>query len=350
MLFAALIDPRRHWQAYRALGRLLHQRRELAWELTKHEISERYAGQVFGTLWAIGHPLIMVAIYVVVFGRIFGGSAPPEPGRLDQTTFLLGGLVPWVIMAELLGKACALITGNAGMVKQLVFPIEVLPIKGAMASMISLCVAIGVVVLYALLANGRLPWSMEDHRTLRRTYRLQIFAPHPLHQQEYELRSVAAYITQAYVPDHMRHFFKLLHREIVCTPAPCPHELERDYTLPAPGQDDHIKLCSPSPGLRFWATYRWTSPPAIKPWTYSPLSFIGFEPFEIIGFAFWSAERLCASSFLLPDDPEVHRLSRGNHSDGSRDHEVFYTWQSILSPEELHVLEHKSRGHTDVFR
>ena len=70
MLLTALIDPRRHWQAYRALGRLLQQRRELAWELTKHEISERYAGQVFGTLWAVGHPLIMVAIYVVVFGRI----------------------------------------------------------------------------------------------------------------------------------------------------------------------------------------------------------------------------------------------------------------------------------------
>ena len=159
MLLAALIDPRRHWQAYRDLGRLLRQRRELAWELTKHEISERYAGQIFGTLWAIGHPLILVAIYVVVFGRIFASSAPPDPTHPDATTFLLGGLVPWVIMSELLGKACALITGNAGMVKQLVFPIEVLPIKGAMASMISLGVAVAVVVLYALAANGSLLWS-----------------------------------------------------------------------------------------------------------------------------------------------------------------------------------------------
>jgi lipopolysaccharide transport system permease protein len=159
MLLAALIDPRRHWQAYRELGRLLRQRRELAWELTKHEISERYAGQFFGTLWAIGHPLIMVAIYVVVFGRIFASSAPPDPTHLDQTTFLLAGLVPWVIMSELLGKACALITGNGGMVKQVVFPIEVLPIKGAMASMISLGVAVAVVVLYAFAANGRLIWS-----------------------------------------------------------------------------------------------------------------------------------------------------------------------------------------------
>jgi|HubBroStandDraft_1064217.scaffolds.fasta_scaffold00272_25 lipopolysaccharide transport system permease protein len=159
MLLAALIDPRRHVQAYRELGHLLRRRRELAWELTKHEISERYAGQIFGTLWAIGHPLIMVAIYVVVFGRIFANSAPADPGRPDQTTFLLAGLVPWVIMSELLGKACALITGNAGMVKQLVFPIEVLPIKGAMASMISLAVAVAVVVLYALAANGGLLWS-----------------------------------------------------------------------------------------------------------------------------------------------------------------------------------------------
>ena len=159
MLLAALIDPRRHWQAYRELVGLLHRRRELAWELTKHEISERYAGQIFGTLWAIGHPLIMVAVYVVVFGRIFVSSAPIEPGRPDQTTFLLAGLVPWMIMSELLGKACALITGNAGMVKQLVFPIEVLPIKGAMASMISLGVAVLVVLLYALGANGSLLWS-----------------------------------------------------------------------------------------------------------------------------------------------------------------------------------------------
>jgi lipopolysaccharide transport system permease protein len=101
----------------------------------------------------------MVAIYVVVFGRIFASSAPVDPARPDQTTFLLAGLVPWVIMSELLGKACALITGNAGMVKQLVFPIEVLPIKGAMASMISLTVAMTVVVLYALAANGALMWS-----------------------------------------------------------------------------------------------------------------------------------------------------------------------------------------------
>jgi lipopolysaccharide transport system permease protein len=159
VMLTALIDPRRHWLAYRELGRLLHRRRELAWELTKHEISERYAGQIFGTLWAVGHPLIMVAIYVVVFGRIFVSSAPLDPTRPDQTTFLLAGLVPWVIMSELLGKACALITGNAGMVKQLVFPIEVLPIKGAMASMISLIVAMSVVVLYALAANGGLLWS-----------------------------------------------------------------------------------------------------------------------------------------------------------------------------------------------
>jgi lipopolysaccharide transport system permease protein len=160
MLLAALIDPRRHWQAYRDFSRLLRQRRELAWELTKHEISERYAGQVFGTLWAIGHPLIMVAIYVIVFGWIFAGSAPPDPAYPDRTTFLLAGLVPWVIMSELLGKACALVTGNAGMVKQLVFPIEVLPIKGALASLISLAVALLLVVLYALAANGWLVWSV----------------------------------------------------------------------------------------------------------------------------------------------------------------------------------------------
>lgn len=159
MLLAALLDPRHHLAAYRDMVLLLQRRGALAWELTKHEISDRYAGQVFGTLWAIGHPLLMVAIYVLVFGRIFGGGAVVEPGRPDQTTFLLAGLVPWVIMAELLGKACALVTGNAAMVKQLVFPVEVLPLKGAMASMISLAAALAFVLIYDVAANDGLIWS-----------------------------------------------------------------------------------------------------------------------------------------------------------------------------------------------
>ncbi|HVJ51823.1 MAG TPA: ABC transporter permease [Aliidongia sp.] len=157
-MLAALLDPRRHYGSYRELARLVRRRWELVLELTKHEISERYAGQVFGTLWAIGHPLITVAIYVVVFGFIFGGRGKPDPSiPLDQTTYLLAGLVPWIILAESLSKTCGLIVNNTPMVKQLVFPVEVLPIKSALASMLSLVVGMIFVVVYAVASSRTVP-------------------------------------------------------------------------------------------------------------------------------------------------------------------------------------------------
>ena len=159
-MFATVLDPRRHAAAYRELGRLLNHRRELIWELAKREIVERYAGQVLGTLWAIGHPLIMVAIYVMVFGYIFGvRGAPGGDLPLGHTAFLLAGLVPWLIMSESMGKACGLIVGNTSLVKQVVFPVEVLPIKGTVSSMITLAVALAAVIVYVFASNGVLPLS-----------------------------------------------------------------------------------------------------------------------------------------------------------------------------------------------
>ncbi len=189
--------------------------------------------------------------------------------------------------------------------------------------------------------KGRLPWTSEDHRILQRSYGPDLFRRHPVHVQEEvkEFRSVADYIGLGYGPDRMRHFHSLLKQEIVCTPAPCFSELERAYTLPAPGQHDHVKLCSASPGLQFWTRNRRTALPDTQPWTYSPLSLIGFEYFQEFGFAFWSAERLRARACLPPDNQEAHRLLAGNSPDYGRDHEVFYTWLSILTPQQLDIVD-----------
>ena len=58
--------------------------RQLTWEMTRREISDRYAGQVLGTFWAVGHPLVLMAIYIFIFGYVFrmkiGGTLRNAPG------------------------------------------------------------------------------------------------------------------------------------------------------------------------------------------------------------------------------------------------------------------------------
>ena len=78
---------------------------------------------------------------------------------LDYTTYLLAGLIPWMAFQESMAKGATVIVGNANLVKQVVFPIEVLPVKGVMASFSTQLVATGLLAAYVLATHGELPWT-----------------------------------------------------------------------------------------------------------------------------------------------------------------------------------------------
>ena len=148
----SLVEP------FRGGLRLLVRQRRLVWALAKREVSDRYAGQMLGTIWAVGHPLILMAVYVFVFGYVFrtriGGTADLPR---DYTTYLLAGMVPWLCIQETLNKAPTAVTSNAGLVKQVVFPLEVLPIKTVLATLLTQLVSLVVLVVYVLANYRALP-------------------------------------------------------------------------------------------------------------------------------------------------------------------------------------------------
>ncbi|MCH9008797.1 hypothetical protein IIA29_12485, partial [candidate division KSB1 bacterium] len=66
------------------------------WFVAKREISQRYAGQVLGTLWAIGHPLLLMGLYVFVFAYIFRLRLNlSEEMPRGAAIYILCGLIPW---------------------------------------------------------------------------------------------------------------------------------------------------------------------------------------------------------------------------------------------------------------
>lgn len=156
----SLLSGRAHWQAFREVFGLLTRHRQLTWEMTRREIADRYAGQMLGTFWAVGHPLALMGIYVFVFAWVFqvkiGGTADLP---LDYTTYILSGLIPWMAFQESMSKGATVILGNANLVKQVVFPIEVLPVKTVIASFGTQFVATGVLIAYVVTRHGSLPWT-----------------------------------------------------------------------------------------------------------------------------------------------------------------------------------------------
>lgn len=142
------------------LIRLLKQHRHLTIEMARQEVVGRFAGQALGALWAIGHPLFLMLLYIFIFVGVFkqkiGGTL--EMPR-DFTVYLLAGLIPWMAIQEAMSKSVTIIIAHANLVKQVVFPIEVLPVKSVIASTFTQLMALGLLLCYSIFWGGGWAWT-----------------------------------------------------------------------------------------------------------------------------------------------------------------------------------------------
>jgi lipopolysaccharide transport system permease protein len=128
--------------------------------MAKRDITDRYVGQAFGIFWTFGHPLFLMGLYVFIFGVVFKIKIDATLEMpLNYTTYLLSGLIVWLGLQESLVKSCTAITSNSSLVKQVVFPLEILPIKGVISSLFQQGVLLFSLVLYVFFSNGHLPWT-----------------------------------------------------------------------------------------------------------------------------------------------------------------------------------------------
>jgi len=128
---------------------------DLVLHMTSRELRDRYAGQMLGIAWTVGSPLLAMATYVFAFAFIFRQRLGVSDSGNAYTAYVLAGLVPWLALTDVLSRAPAAVSANASLVKQIVFPAEVLPLRVALASMPQLLVGLLVVLAVAGIA-GRL--------------------------------------------------------------------------------------------------------------------------------------------------------------------------------------------------
>lgn len=111
--------------------RRLARRRELWWQFTVRAIEMRHRGSHLGVVWALLNPLMMLALYGVVFGVFLENRfhvLPDETG-IDFALGVFLGLILFHLVAETIAAAPSIITSNPNLVKKVVFPVEVLPLS-----------------------------------------------------------------------------------------------------------------------------------------------------------------------------------------------------------------------------
>lgn len=111
--------------------RLVAEHNYLLRQMLRRNIAARYKGSALGFLWSFAHPLMMLCVYTFVFGIVFKarwGVEAFEDNRAAFPLIMFCGMAVFNIFAESVNTSVGVVVDNPGLVKKVIFPLELLPL------------------------------------------------------------------------------------------------------------------------------------------------------------------------------------------------------------------------------
>lgn len=132
--------------------------RELVREMVLRDLKGRNKGAVLGLLWIFLRPLIQTAAYVAIVSFVFKSKATASDGVFDYSLYVLSGMIAWQVMSRTLEDAPNLVRDRMDLVKQVIYPIETLPMTSMVVGSFGSLVSLALYVALAAYA-GQARWS-----------------------------------------------------------------------------------------------------------------------------------------------------------------------------------------------
>lgn len=120
---------------------------ELLTGMVRKDFKLKYQGSVLGFIWSLINPLFLFAVYGFVFGVVLGTGIPAFP------IYVMSGLLTWNLFSGSLGSATMAVVGNAGLVKKVRFPLQVLPLSSVGFALVHYVLQMGVLLTVVLAAR-----------------------------------------------------------------------------------------------------------------------------------------------------------------------------------------------------
>jgi lipopolysaccharide transport system permease protein len=144
----------------RELLQTVYSRRELIAELMRRELKAKHAGSALGIVWAYGHLIALMALYMLLFAYVFPARFGSDfGGNGDFSVSVLAGIIQWLALQEALGRSTTIIVNAQNLVKQIVFPVQTLPIAISLAGARPYALAVAIAVIYAAF-QGTVSWML----------------------------------------------------------------------------------------------------------------------------------------------------------------------------------------------
>ncbi|MBN2241891.1 MAG: ABC transporter permease [Acidobacteria bacterium] len=135
------------------LFREIKNNHELIWALAIKELRVRYKNSALGFLWALLHPLLMMAVYIIVFSTILGR------GMDNYGVFLISGIFPWSFFSQSTNYSVSTIVGNSTLLKKVYVDKSVFPVSAVLSNLVNFALSLIALVVILIAMRFPLHWT-----------------------------------------------------------------------------------------------------------------------------------------------------------------------------------------------
>lgn len=137
-------------------------RRGLLLELVKRDLRSRYVGSVLGAGWHVLMPILMIAIYAVIFSQIVRGKLEQlqEFPRLGYVLYLVSALLPWLTFQEVVNRSTRIFLEHSNLLRKVHFPEQVLSFQVVLAGMVNLVVSLAIFTIFTFFVRRPTGWML----------------------------------------------------------------------------------------------------------------------------------------------------------------------------------------------
>lgn len=125
--------------------------RHLLGNLVLKDLKLKYRGSVFGVLWSLLNPLLMILVYTAAFTYIL------QIRSAGFVFYLMLGILAWTFFANSLAMSTGSIADNGGLVKSVFFPRAILPAAGVIFNLSQYLLTVAVFLPLMLWYYGVAP-------------------------------------------------------------------------------------------------------------------------------------------------------------------------------------------------
>lgn len=117
---------------------------ELLVNLVRKDLKVKYQSSALGFVWSLATPMLLLAVYYLVFGFILRNGVP------NFAVYLMAGLLPWNAFSTSVVYGCGSVVANANLVKKVRFPTSVLPLSAVGYAAVHFVLQMGVFGVFLL--------------------------------------------------------------------------------------------------------------------------------------------------------------------------------------------------------